>query len=89
MDYLSAQEELEMTRSILLAATIAMTGAMAVAFTAPVSAAQKKVSFQQAYNQCKAEIDKTFGPATDQNSAQRSAAGEACMKRRGHTLFGR
>jgi hypothetical protein len=82
--------EANMSRSMLCAAAVAVSAAMMFALPGMAFAQQqKKVSFQQAYNLCKAEIDKTYGAATDQNTAQRMSAGEACMKRRGHTLFGR
>jgi hypothetical protein len=39
---------------------------------------QKKMSYEQAYRQCKAQIDVNFPPGTA-NTAGRNSAGAACM----------
>jgi hypothetical protein len=48
----------------------------------PDASAQKKMTYEQAYRQCKAELDRTF-PAGSQSQSGRNTAGVACMYRLG------
>ncbi len=49
---------------------------------APDASAQKKMTYEQAYRQCKAELDRTFPPGS-QSTSGRNTAGVACMHRLG------
>jgi hypothetical protein len=65
-------------------AIIALSAAAAFAFTgAPDASAAKKMSYDQAWAQCKSQIDRTI--PGDQASA-RTSAGGACMKKYGYRL---
>jgi hypothetical protein len=46
----------------------------------PDASAQKKMTYEQAYRQCKAELDRTF-PSGSQSTSGRNTAGVACMYR--------
>jgi hypothetical protein len=48
----------------------------------PDASAQKKMTYEQAYRQCKAELDRTF-PSGSQSTSGRNTAGVACMYRLG------
>jgi len=48
----------------------------------PDASAQKKMTYEQAYRQCKAELDRTF-PSGSQSTSGRNTAGVACMHRLG------
>lgn len=60
----------------------------AVAFVvAPNTSAQaKKMTYEQAFAACKAEISKNVSPSEGRDTAGRYAAGGACMKRHGYRL---
>jgi hypothetical protein len=63
---------------------IALPFAAAFAFAATSDAlAAKKMSYEQAWASCKAQIDKTI-PADQQTS--RASAGGGCMKKYGYRL---
>jgi hypothetical protein len=59
-----------------------------VAFVvAPNTSAQaKKLTYEQAFAACKAEISKNVSPSEGSSTAARHAAGGACMKRHGYRL---
>ena len=48
----------------------------------PDASAQTKMTYEQAYRQCKAELDRTF-PSGSQSTSGRNTAGVACMYRLG------
>lgn len=48
----------------------------------PDASAQKKLTYEQAYRQCKTELDRTF-PSGSQATTGRNTAGVACMHRLG------
>lgn len=75
-------------KSVAFACSTALCGMLTFTPVDTASAA-KKLTFEQAYKVCKARIDRQMGGATDQNIPGRTAAGEACMKEYGYTLFGR
>jgi hypothetical protein len=49
------------------------------------ASAQKKVSYEEAFARCKADLDRTF-PSGSQSTAGRSSRGGACMKQFGYQL---
>ena len=56
-----------------------------VIFGAPdASAAQKKMTYEQAYRQCKKQVDRTYPTATE--TTGRYLHGGACMKQLGFDL---
>ena len=62
---------------------LALSVAAALTFCgAPDASAQKKLTYEQAYRQCKAELDRTF-PSGSQSTTGRNTAGVACMHRLG------
>jgi hypothetical protein len=61
--------------ALSVAAALALCGA-------PNASAQKKMTYAQAYRQCKAELDRTFPPGS-QSQSGRNTAGVACMHRLG------
>jgi hypothetical protein len=76
-----------MTKSILAILTSLLVGA---AFTAADNASaatkKKKVSFEQAWKLCKAELDRDKIPGTSAQSNERFIRGGACMKNYGYEL---
>lgn len=63
---------------------IALSAAAAFVFAgAPDASAAKKLSYDQAWGQCKSQVDRTV--PGDQASA-RTSAGAACMKKHGYRL---
>jgi hypothetical protein len=53
---------------------------MLILFGVPDASAQKKkkMTYEQAYRQCKAQLDRTFPPGS-QSQSGRNTAGVACM----------
>ena len=51
---------------------------MLILFGVPDASAQKKMTYEQAYRQCKAQLDRTFPPGS-QSQTGRNTAGVACM----------
>ena len=51
-----------------------------------LAASKKKVTFEQAWKLCKAELDKDKIPATSTMSNERFIRGGACMKKYGYEL---
>ena len=61
---------------------IVLSSAALILSGVPDASAQKKLSYEQAYRQCKAELDRTFPPGS-QSTSGRNTAGVACMHRLG------
>ena len=55
-----------------------------VIFGAPDASAQKKLTYEQAYRQCKKQVDRTYPTATE--TTGRYLHGGACMKQLGFDL---
>jgi hypothetical protein len=68
--------------STLLGLSIA---AAVIMFGVPNVTAQQKISYEQAYAQCQADIKRTF-PAGSTDTAGRNSRGAACMKDKGFNL---
>jgi len=67
---------------------LAATAALVLAATLGISpvASAKKMSFEQAWKSCKAELDREKIPGTTTQSNARFLRGGACMKRHGYNL---
>jgi hypothetical protein len=69
-----------------------LLGILAVAFAAAfglgnsASAAAKKLTYEEAYQKCKAIMDKEGTPGTSTQSNVRYTRGSACMKKFGYKL---
>jgi hypothetical protein len=68
-----------------LRATLTLAAMFALAATLDASAA-KKVSYEQAWAKCKAEIGANVPGSDTTTSAARQSAGGACMKKYGYRL---
>jgi hypothetical protein len=55
-----------------------------IIFGAPDASAQKKLTYEQAYRQCKTQVDRTYPTATE--TTGRYLHGGACMKQLGFNL---
>jgi hypothetical protein len=75
---------LKLNRPFLVIA-LPLSAVFAFAFTAD-AVAQKKLSYEQAWAQCKKEIGANVPGSDTTTSAARSAAGGACLKRYGYRL---
>jgi hypothetical protein len=66
---------------------LAATAALVLAATLGISpvASAKKMSYEQAWKSCKAELDREKIPSTTTSNA-RYLRGGACMKRHGYNL---
>jgi hypothetical protein len=60
--------------------------AAAFGFVDNASAAKKKITYEEAYQRCKAILDKEGTPGTSTQSNVRYTRGAACMKKYGHKL---
>ena len=59
----------------------------AVVFTGPATAqATKKMTYQQAYDACKKELDAAGAPGVNVSSSARYTMGAGCMKKHGYRL---
>jgi len=59
-----------------------LSSAVLVLSGVPDALAQKKMTYEQAYRQCKAQLDRTFPPGS-QSQTGRNTAGVACMYDKG------
>jgi hypothetical protein len=60
--------------------------ALANSFDVASAATTKKLTYDQAYQRCKAIMDKEGTPGTSTQSNVRYTRGAACMKKYGHKL---
>ena len=65
---------------------LAFSLAAALAFSGAASAKSKKLTYDQAFAKCKAEISKNVPMADTTTSAARHSAGASCMKKYGYRL---
>ena len=75
-----------MQKTCLYAATAAAMLLTAFAGASDAFAQGKKLTYEQAWAKCKAEIAKNVSPNESRDTAARFAAGGACMKRYGYKL---
>jgi len=76
-----------MTKNVLAVLTAILVAAVfTVADNASAATKKKKVSFEQAWKLCKAELDRDKIPTTTGQSNERYIRGGACMKRYGYEL---
>jgi hypothetical protein len=66
-------------------AVLSLAAGMLVVSGVPDAFAQQKLSYEQAFARCKADLDRTF-PSGSQNTAGRNSRGGACMKQLGFNL---
>ena len=71
-----------MLRGRQISAMVVLSSAALVLCGVSAASAQTKMSYEQAYRQCKAELDRTF-PSGSQSTSGRNSAGVACMYRLG------
>jgi hypothetical protein len=69
--------------NVLLALVLALAASLAYS---DMAAAQKKLSYEQAWAQCKKEISANVPMSDTTTSAARQSAGAACMKKYGYRL---
>ena len=70
-------------RSLIVVVAASLAGSIAVA---DVAVAQKKMTYAQAFSQCKKEMSAANVPSDTLNSAARTSAGGACMSKYGYRL---
>ncbi|MGC2643189.1 MAG: hypothetical protein WA406_15935 [Pseudolabrys sp.] len=70
----------------LIVAFLAGALAAAFGFVDNASAAKKKITYEEAYQRCKAVMDKEGTPGTGTQSNVRYTRGAACMKKYGYKL---
>ena len=77
-----------MFKSKLLGAAIALSVGTLIALPGTALAAQKKISYEEAFKRCKAFMDKETGAMarTTTTTTERTSRGAACMKKFGHRL---
>jgi hypothetical protein len=75
----------QMVRTIVLRLAVALPFAASLACS-DIAAAQKKLSYEQAWAQCRKEISANVPMSDTTTSAARQAAGGACMKKYGYRL---
>jgi len=67
----------------IVALVVALTiGAVSPALAAP----KKKLTYEEAWQHCKALLDKEMSPGTTTSSNWRMSRGGACMKKYGYSL---
>jgi hypothetical protein len=64
---------------------VVLSSAVLVLAGVPDASAQKKLSYEDAYGKCKAQLDRTF-PSGSTSTTGRNTAGAACMKQMGYQL---
>lgn len=77
-----------MSKAILLCTGIALSFFAVVATTDGVSAAEKKLTYEEAFKKCKAYLDQEKGgfAAGATNEMTKSKRGAACMKKYGYRI---
>lgn len=66
--------------------TVILLMAFTVLNASNASAQEKKLTYEQAWAKCKAEVAKNVSPSEGRDTAGRYAAGGACMKKYGYKL---
>ena len=75
-----------MSKITMLIAFLAVTLAIPLSFVDAASAAQKKVTYDEAWKLCKAELDKSGAPGTGLSANERHTRGAGCMRKYGYKL---
>ncbi|MGA7345585.1 MAG: hypothetical protein WBY01_08485 [Pseudolabrys sp.] len=75
-----------MSKRKLLIAFLAVTLAAPLGFVDAASAAKKKVTYDEAWKLCKAELDKSGAVGTSINPNERHTRGAGCMKKYGYRI---
>jgi len=82
-----SKEEFMMSKNKFLVALLAVTVASAIGFADNASAAaKKKLTYEEAWQRCKALLDKEGAYGTGINPNVRHTRGAACMKQYGYKL---
>ena len=74
-----------MSKRRMLIAFLAVTDLRHHLFNA-ASAAKKKVTYDEAWKLCKAELDKSGAPGTGTQANERHTRGAGCMKKYGYRI---
>ena len=64
---------------------VVLSSAVLVLSGIPDASAQKKLSYEDAYAKCKADLDRTY-PSGSTSTTGRNTRGAACMKQMGYNL---
>ena len=64
---------------------VVLSSAVLVLSGVPDASAQKKLSYENAYAKCKADLDRTY-PSGSTSTTGRNTRGAACMKQMGYQL---
>ena len=64
---------------------VVLSSAVLVLSGVPDASAQKKLSYEDAYAKCKADLDRTY-PSGSTSTTGRNTRGAACMKQMGYQL---
>ena len=64
---------------------VVLSSAVLVLSGIPDDSAQKKLSYEDAYAKCKADLDRTY-PSGSTSTTGRNTRGAACMKQMGYNL---
>ena len=75
-----------MSKSKVLVAIIAISFAAPFGFADTASAAKKKVTYDQAWQLCKAELDKSGAWGTGLSANERHTRGAGCMRKYGYRI---
>ena len=75
-----------MSKSNMLIAVCAVTLAAPLGFVDTASAAKKKVTYEQAWQKCKAELDKSGTWGTGLAANERHTRGAGCMRKYGYRI---
>jgi len=73
-----------MSKRRMLIAFLAVT--LATPLGDAASAAKKKVTYDEAWKLCKAELDKSGAPGTGTQANERHTRGAGCMKKYGYRI---
>jgi hypothetical protein len=77
--------EIIMFRVRQICGMVVLSSAVLVLSGVPDASAQKKLSYEDAYSRCKADLDRTF-PSGSTSTTGRNTRGAACMKQMGYQL---
>ncbi len=75
-----------MSKRRMLIAFLAVTLVAHLGLVAAASAAQKKVTYEEAWKLCKAQLDKSGAPGTGISANERHTRGAGCMKKYGYRI---
>jgi hypothetical protein len=71
------------SRSLIVVVAASLAGSLAIA---DVAIAQKKMTYEQAFKSCKAELDSQGVFGTSLSASARTTAGAGCMQKHGYRL---